>query len=364
LPFVAHRPRIAWAAGFVTAVRLAYLALAALSFVWAPVAHATFDRWDSVWFIRIAEHGYTTPAAAAFFPVFPLVVRAVGWVVRDQLVAGIIVSLVAAAWAAVLLERITRRRLGEPAGRIAVVLFALYPLAFVFTAVYSDALFVLFVLLAVDFAERGRALPAGLAAALAVDTRLLGLALVPALALILRRRSWPLLLVPAALGVWLLYLHEHDGDWLAFSHAERRYWHRGPIGWHTVRTIESQVANLLFHLPSSGALPPWAPLAVSGVVDLVALAVALWLTWVVWKRFGAAYASYSLLTLAIVVAAPSVEQPLESLPRFLLADFPLFVAGAALLESRPRARTVVVVGFAALGAVAAVAFARGVAWIS
>ena len=367
-----HRPRIAWAARFLTAVRLAYLVGAAAALLWAPVTGGpggnlflrTFDRWDSVWFVRIAEHGYSTPAAAAFFPVYPLLVRAVGWIVRDPVLAGMLVSLAAAAWSAVLLERITRRRLGDRAGRLAVVLFALYPLAFVFTAVYSDALFVLFVLLAVDFAERGRAVPAGLAAALAVDTRLLGLALVPSLALILRRRSRPLLFVPAALGLWLLYLHEHFGDWLAFSHAERRYWHRGPLGWHTVRTIESQVANLLFHLPRSGRLPAWAPLAVSGVVDLAALAVAVWLTWVVWKRFGAAYASYSLLTLAIVVAAPSVEQPLESLPRFLLADFPLFVAAAALLESRSRARTIVVVGLAAVGAAAAVAFARGVAWIS
>jgi hypothetical protein len=376
LPFLLHRGRIAWAAGFVTSIRLAYLAGAAVALLWAPVRGGptghlllrTFDRWDGVWFTRIAEHGYSTPQTAAFFPVYPLVVRAAAWVLRNEVAAGMVVSLASAAASAVLLERIARRRLGGAPARTAVVLFAVYPLAFVLAAAYSDGLFLLFVLLAVDFAERGRAVPAGLAAALAVDTRLLGLALVPTLALILRRRCWPLVFVPAALGLWLLYLHEHFGDWLAFSHAEQRFWHRQPLSprawWHAARTVESQVANLLFHLPGDGVYPPWVPLAISGVVDLAALLLAVWLTWVAWRRFGAAYGSYSVVTLALVVAAPSLEQPLESLPRFLLADFPLFLAAAALLERRPRARAVVVVGLAAIGAVATVAFARGTAWIA
>ena len=84
------------------------------------------------------------------------------------------------------------------------VLLAFYPLAFVFTAVYSDALFLLFVLAAVDAAERGRSLAAGVAAAVAVDTRLLGLALLPTLVVLLwprRRDLLPLLLVPLRLHV-------------------------------------------------------------------------------------------------------------------------------------------------------------------
>jgi hypothetical protein len=370
-----HRRPIAWPAGFLTGVRLAYLVGTAATLLWAPVLHGpggnlflrTFDRWDSRWFVRIAEHGYSTRQSAAFFPVYPMLVRALGWVVRNDVAAGMIVSLVAAAGCAVLLHRIALRRLSVDAARSVVVLFAFYPLAFVFTAVYSDSLFLLFVLLAFDAADRGRALLAGAAAALAVDTRLLGVALVPALAIVFWpsvRRLAPLLLVPAALGLWMLYLHQHFGDAFAFSHAEEQGWQRYTPSlhayWHSARQFEIALSNLLLHLPSHGAYPDYIVLAIKNVYDLVCLAIAVWLSVLAWRRLGAALAVFSWATLAMIVAAPPFYEPLVSLSRFLLADFPLFLVLALLLEERPRARELVIAGFAAVGAVAAVGFAHGV----
>lgn len=356
-------------------MRLAYLLGTALTLLWAPPAHGprgnlflrVFDRWDSLWFVRIAQHGYSTKQAAAFFPVYPMLVRGLAFVVRNDVAAGMLISLAAAAAAAVLLERIARRHLPEHTARTVVVLVALYPFAFVFTAVYSDALFLLFVVVAVDAAERRKSLLACSAAAFAVDTRLLGVALVPLLLLLLRPRLVSLALVPLALWLWLLYQRIHYGDWLAYSHAEHAGWERQTPSphawWHELRTLESELSNLLFHLPSSvgpGGYPGYVNVAVFGVVDLLCLFAALWLSWVAWQRIGPAYALYSLTTLAIVVAAPASFQPLVSLPRFLLADFPLFLALASVLERRPRAREIVIASFASLGALAAVGFAHGV----
>src|SRR4051812_45821233 len=41
---------------------------------------APFARWDSVWYLAIANDGYPVddPRRAAFFPLYPLLVRAVG----------------------------------------------------------------------------------------------------------------------------------------------------------------------------------------------------------------------------------------------------------------------------------------------
>jgi len=370
-----HRRPIAGAAGFLTGVRLAYLVGTAVTLLWAPVAHGpggnlflrTFDRWDSAWFVRIAEHGYSTRQSAAFFPVYPMLVRGLGWVVRNDVLAGMLIALAAAAGCAVLLHRIALRRLPADAARSVVVLFALYPLAFVFTAVYSDSLFLLFVLLAFDAADRGRALLAGAAAAFAVDTRLLGLALVPALVIVFWpsvRRLAPLLLVPVALGLWMLYLHQHFGDAFAFSHAEEHGWQRYTPSlhayWHSARQFEIALSNLLLHLPSHGTYPDYVVLAIKNVYDLVCLVLAVWLSVLAWRRLGPALAVFSWATLAMIVAAPPFYEPLVSLSRFLLADFPLFLVLASLLEGRPRARELVIAGFAAVGAVAAVGFAHGV----
>ena len=130
----------------VVGIRLAYLAGAALALLWAQghvVMHAygalgdlvfgVFGRWDAGWFVRIATHGYDTKQSAAFFPLYPLVVRGLAFVVRSHLAAGVLVSLASAAGAAILLYRLAR-------SRDAVLLLALYPIAYVFTAAYSDAL--------------------------------------------------------------------------------------------------------------------------------------------------------------------------------------------------------------------------------
>lgn len=358
-------------------IRLAYLVGTAATLLWAPVAGGrgpggnlllrTFDRWDSAWFHRIVEHGYSTRQSAAFLPVYPLVVRAVAWVVRNDVAAGMLVSLAAATGAAVLLERIARRHLPPAGARAAVVLFALYPLAFVFTAFYSDALFILFVALALDAAERGRALLAGVAGALAVDTRLLGLALVPALVIVFwpsRRRLAAVLLLPFALAVWLLYCHIHFGDALATPHAEERYWQRQSPSphayWGELRSWEASISNLVLHLPAHGRYPDYVVLAVKNLFDLAFLVAAIWLSVLAWRRVGPALAVFSWATLVLVVGAPTKDEVLVGLPRFLLADLPLFLVLASLHERRPRARELVYAGFAAVGAATAVGFARGV----
>src|SRR5437764_9534661 len=75
--------------------------LGAVTDVWA--------RWDSVWFLRIAEHGYDAASggASAFYPLYPATVGLLGRVLLGHYVlAGIVVSLAAALGAFFLLHRI------------------------------------------------------------------------------------------------------------------------------------------------------------------------------------------------------------------------------------------------------------------
>jgi Mannosyltransferase (PIG-V) len=349
------------------AIRLAYVVGAALTLLWAPAAPAfghlflgVFARWDAGWFLRIAEHGYDTKQSAAFFPVYPLCVRALAFVLRSHLAAGFVISLAAAGGAAAILYRLSR-------SRDAVVLLALYPIAYVFTSVYSDGLFLLFAVAAFDAAVRGRSLAAGVLGGLAVATRLLGLALLPALVVLLWRRGLPklapLLLLPAALGAYMLYLHEHFGDAFAFAHAESGYWLRhtpalGPLTglWDAIHSGEQGLAQLVLHLPANGHYGKPEQFAIWNITNLALLVVAAFLTWLAWRRLGAAYGLYSLATLVIVLSSPAAVVPLTSLPRFLLADFPLFIVLAPY-------RRALVPAFAAVGAVAAVAFSRGI-WVA
>ena len=377
------------------AIRVAYWLGTALTLLWAPLAAAerippfraydgltdlvfgTFAQWDSVWFLHIAEFGYDDRKVSAFFPLYPLIVHGVGLATRSTLVAGVLVSLVGAAVAAVLLRRIA----GPVGGRDAVLLLALFPTAYVFTAVYSEGLFLALATGSFLAGLRGRSVTAGLLGGLAAATRVVGLALLPALLILLwrRERSWravaPVALVPAGLGAYMLYLEQHFGDALAFAHAQGGTdWNRetpalGPLAglWDATSAAWHGALELLLHLPRSQNYPAgyssadmWATW---NVVQFALLVAAIWLTLVAWRRLGAAYGAYSAGVLAIVLAAPAQLSPLVSFPRFLLADFPLFIALAALLEGRPRWRTPVLFLLAAAGAAAAVAFSRKV-WVA
>jgi len=342
-----------------------------------------FARWDSGWFLGIAQHGYTVEQSASFFPLYPLLIRALGFVLRSDLVAAVTISLVSAGLAAVAITRIARLSTGGSYAGDSVLFFALYPIAFVFTAAYSDGLFVALAAWAFLSALRSRPAAAGVLGAAAVLSRPTGIALLPALALLLwpkrhTARGWlrigPLLLLPAALVAYCLYLRSHFGDAFAFLHSEGAFWLRhvpatGPLGglWDAVRSGEQGAAQLVLHLPAHSGAPSGfgkpEEFAVWNVVQLALLVAACALTWICWKRVSRAAAVYSAATIILFLSAPAAVVPLVSEPRFLIGDFPLFIALAAAVAGRPRLRSAFVVSFAALGLLAAVGFAHGV-WVS
>jgi hypothetical protein len=371
----------------------------AITLLWAPVPaperffgaydartdllFGTFERADAGWLLRIAEDGYDIPATTAYFPLYPLVVRALGTVLFSNLVAGVLVSLAGAAVAVLIVERIAVERLGVEAARDTVLYIALYPIAFVFTAVYSEGLFFAFSAGAFLAALRGRSWWAGVLGALAVATRLAGLALVVPLLFLLRPRSrnlrelvrpLPLLLMPATVGAYMLYLHHRFGDAQIMLRASETYWLRdfptlGPIGglWEALSAGAHGAAELLLHLPRGlggvDGFPHRDQLAVWNVVHALVLLGALWLTWLAWKRLGPAFGLYALAANAIALTSIVDTFPLQSFPRYPLVNFPLFLALALETRGRPRLRTVVLLTFAGIGAAAAVAFSRGI-WVA
>jgi hypothetical protein len=199
--------------------------------------------------------------------------------------------------------------------------------------VYSESLYLALVLAAFVLAERGRFLGAGAVAGLAMLTRPVGLALLPALAFLAwraedRRRELLRLSVslpiaaayPVLLAIWtqepLGFLRAQDGIW------QRELSWLGPLGglWHGIailfaaRSLHDTVINLS---------------QLGYTILFVVLAV------VVWRRFGPAYGLFTACSLAIPLSFPSERWPLLSMSRFGLVIFPLVLALAALGD-RPR----------------------------
>jgi hypothetical protein len=148
----------------------------------------TFARYDSGWYWHIAHLGYFydgpgKQAAVAFFPAYPTLMRVVGAVAVDAIIAGILVTLACGLGASVLFYRWAVAFLGRRPARFALALLLLYPFAFyLMGAVYSDALFLLAAVGAFSLVEHDRPVLAGLVGIIATADRPVGIALVIGLA--------------------------------------------------------------------------------------------------------------------------------------------------------------------------------------
>ncbi len=327
--------------------------LGAVTDVWA--------RWDSVWFLRIAEHGYEhlSSSATAFFPLYPAAVGLLGHVLLGHYVlAGIVVSLTTGLTTFVLLYRLAEEKIGADGARRAVLYLALFPMALFLQAVYSESLYLMLTVVAFLAAERRRFLGAGLACGLALLTRPVAVALLPALAIFAWRSARPrrnlaqLAIATLVFATYPLLLWAQRGDPWTFLHAEG-YWSRslspfGPLGgvwdgllagWAGVRQLASG-SHTFSYWPEVQGTDPMRVAAVN-LECLAALTLFALLTIVAWRRFGAPYGVFSALSLAIPLSMPSDRWPLLSLPRLGLGIFPLFLA-LAVIGGRPRVHTAIV----------------------
>jgi len=333
------------------------------------VLAAPFARWDSVWFLAIADGGYGDSGREAFFPLYPLVVRLAGALVGSPLVAGVLVSTGLLFVALVLLHRLVALDFDRAVARNAVLVTALFPMSFFFSAVYSESLFLALSVGAMYAARRERWALAGSLGALAAATRSAGvLLLVPLLILYLwdtgrplrsPRRPHPdvlwLALIPLGLGAYCGFLALAGNDPLAPFRAQE-VWFRsfaGPFAgaWDGVVAGVQGIRQLL-----SGAREPVFFREAGGDPFVVArhnIELLAWLVVVVAVTVGAlrrlpvAYGAYLVVALALPLSYPVGPQPLMSLPRFVAVLFPLAIWLALWMTGRVWRERLVVLTFAA-----------------
>jgi hypothetical protein len=298
-------------------------------------------QWDSGWYERIASEGYSFVAgrqsSVAFFPAYPLAVRAVDWMVGDTYVAGIVVTFLAGLAVAALLFTWLRCRLSPVAAWTALGAFLLFPYSFyLYGVVYADALFIAALLGGFLLLDEDRPVLAGLAGAVATAARPVGVVLVVALVVraVERRGGWRearpsdagVLLALAGLGAWCLYLWSRFDDPFAFATAQAA-WDQGagPETWLKFQFFRDVIDT---RSPGAWVLFMAHPVLTVGAACLVPR---------VFRRFGAGYGVYA--TLLIGLSALSTKN-FFGMARYLLAAFPCFaVLGEALVE-RPAVRRV------------------------
>ena len=357
-----------------------------------------FARWDSVWYLAIAHGGYDHQLGRAeFFPLYPLLMRWLGAVVGSDLVAGILISCLAFGVALVLLYRLAALELGTEAARACVLLLAFSPMAWAFSAVYTESLFLALSLGCILRARAGSWGWAGILGALAAASRAEGLILIVPLvfmflygprtdrlptvlsgpsgrepgqslsaqARLLARRASPrfpptrelgwVLLVPAGFGAFLLGLALSTGQGLAPFRAHALWFRHfaGPLGgvwdgavaaWDGLRQLVHGPGPPIY-FPKAGGNPLVA--AEQNLILFAALVVIAITLVGVFRRLPAVYGVYALAMVALPLSYPVTPQPLQSISRYAVVIFPLFM-WAGWWVSRRRITTPAVAALAVL----------------
>jgi hypothetical protein len=352
-------------------------------------------RWDASWYLVIAHYGYRpdlgsfTASRTAFFPLYPLGLRAVTWFGIPPVLAGVLLSSLALALALYGIHRLTTLELAsagriivQPGGvmragsgnrevaRLAVLITAFAPMAFFFSAVYSESLYLALSVGLFWCARHGRWGAVGALGALACATRSAGVVLaLPALILYLygpredrppdfgsvrwlapryrlRKDVLWLGLVPVGLSLYSAYLAIGGGDALMPFHAQD-VWDRhfaGPYlgAWDGIKAAFEGARQLLsmqrhhVYFP----IPAGSPFVSAGhnLMLLAFLIAAVPAVVGVLRLLPFAYGAYVIAAFALPLSYPVAPQPLMSLPRFLLVLFPLSIWLGAWLAAHPRAR--------------------------
>ena len=323
------------------------------------VAGAPVMRWDSVYYVQIAQDGYTQLKQAGFFPLYPLLISILDDVVGSAIVAGFLISLVSFAIGLVLFDRLALLETGRAAvARRSVWLLALFPASLFFSAVYTEALFLALSVGSFLAARRGRWWLAGLLGGFAAATRNVGvMLLVPLLILYflgpredrpperagrIRYRARPDLLwlglVPVGCAAVALYMNHRFGDPLTAWTSQESYFGRhfeGPFSglwlgfWKALTDLGH---GMLGSAVNKGAL---------FVVCAGALAIAV----ASFKRLPAAYGAYAIAALAPALSTPRDIGPLNGSIRYVAVVFPVFLWLGMVLEGRRRLTWLVGAGF-------------------
>src|SRR5215211_4051523 len=330
--------------------------------VLAPLA-----RWDSVWYLRIADSGYRGDSSrAAFFPLYPLLVRGVGTAFGGShaalLLAAYLISLTAFLGALALLHRLTELELGRRLARPTLLLLAVFPAAVYFGAPYSESLFLLLAVGAFYAARTGRWAWAGACAGLASATRSAGLLLLLPLVLIwwdsrprrARDVAW-LALAPVGIAAYAAWLGIAEGDAVRFLDVQDA-WSREltvPLAgaWDALVAAVDGVRQLA----SGSRSPVYFEQAAGDPFRIAAINVMLCTTLVfavvacvgVLRRLPRAYGAWVAASLVLPLTFPVTPQPLMSLPRFVAVLFPIFMWLALWSEERratARVETVSAIG--------------------
>lgn len=277
---------------------------------------------DGVHYLSIAQNGYFQ-FEQAFFPLYPLLIRLVAVLIGDNyLLVGLFISHLSFLGSLIIFYKLLEEQFSLKVAKWAIFLLLVFPTSFFFAGVYTESLFLLFTMGSIYSVVKKKWLLAGILAALASATRLVGIFLL----LVLFYEWWRekkksiLSLLVALIGSggllsYMFYLWRTYADPLMFFHVQPAFG-AGRSGEGII--LIPQVFYRYFKIFLTAEFSYDYLVA---VFEATSFAFVLFLLLRSFKKISPSwqiFAWFSLLT-------PTLTGSLSSMPRYILTVFPLFI---------------------------------------
>jgi hypothetical protein len=322
-----------------------------------------FARWDSGYYLDIAQMGYRVGGAErAFFPLYPWLTRLISAGSGLSLLwSGMLLSIVCFGAGGVLLYHWVYDEYGATAALYSLLWFCFFPMSFFYIGFYPEALFMLSSFGALYYVRRGRFLSAGGCIAIAGATRPVAFLLsIPyAIEFVLQGNfHWTQWLragvgaLLASLGTvsYLLFLATQAGsnDPIATYNANlAQHWHMATVWpWTTLATgLNAALFGVGIGTDWFSRAEVWQDL----LYGLVGLALALWARP---KLRLSLRVLFLVSILFYLTSAGPYGYVFEGMPRHVASIPPLYIALAFATSALPRrvrwlplALSIVLLGF-------------------
>src|SRR5437764_1264541 len=307
-----------------------------------PCLFAWFHQ-DAIAYVRISHQGYLLKADVGFFPLWPVLIHYVakllgGYYVTSNYLAALLLANICSYFALVLLYCLLCDDFEPSLAKRALFYLAFYPYALFFFVGYTESLYLLFCVAVFLLLRRGKTLDwwlAGCIGFLAALTRSSGFLLaIPFLVMYIRyfwiavehhQHSWlqkinalaPIVLMPAGIVAYMLYLGYTKGNLFILSNAEATDWGRNfEWIWNTyILAFKVLCTSQLF---SVNTVQNLLDIAFS-LLPVIALVVS-------WRRLPPHYKLFALAVAIFSLSFPiESATPLLSQPRYMMTIFPIIV---------------------------------------
>ncbi len=329
-----------------------------------------FTRWDGMHYNSIAIDGYGVynENNIAFFPLYPFIMRILYKLTGVMPVYwGLIVSRLSYLASMILLYDLTSLDYDEETSYTTVLYMTVFPASFYFISLYTEALFLLFILLSFTCFRKERYLCGAFFAMLSTALRSVGIFMIPVLlSEYLLKNKWEikslwkkiredaktgvaislkpvfsLLIIPLGLLMFMFYCGLREGNILAFSSAQKAYMRflkfptvslwvtaKNSVGflWSVFKTFFIENA----HIDSSLDLK----LGFAFIKELLFGTFFTGIIVMMFKKVRPSYWLYTILMFIVPFSTAVGDEGLSGMPRYVLILFPVFVFMASMRKCK------------------------------